>query len=171
MNKGKLATLLALVVILVIALGAYFYLKHEPAQETAKESATTTLVGGDRDEHGCIGSAGYSWCEPKNKCLRVWEESCYANPEEEIQHLLALKYNKPISEITVTATKKTDDYIAGRVSFFAPGLPQPGEGGIFLAAKKNNVWTLVYDGNGSIDCPAIKQQYAFPTGMLQGFCD
>jgi hypothetical protein len=37
------------------------------------------VVGGDRDEHGCIGSAGYSWCEPKQKCLRVWEESCMAN--------------------------------------------------------------------------------------------
>lgn len=34
------------------------------------------LVGGDQDEHGCIGSAGYSWCEAKQKCLRVWEEKC-----------------------------------------------------------------------------------------------
>ena len=34
------------------------------------------LLGGDRDEHGCIGSAGYSWCEAKQKCLRVWEEKC-----------------------------------------------------------------------------------------------
>ncbi len=34
------------------------------------------LVGGDKDEHGCIGSAGYSWCEAKQKCLRVWEEPC-----------------------------------------------------------------------------------------------
>ncbi len=34
------------------------------------------VVGGDRDEHGCIGSAGYSWCEAKQKCLRVWEEEC-----------------------------------------------------------------------------------------------
>ncbi len=34
------------------------------------------IVGGDRDEHGCIGSAGYSWCEVKQKCLRIWEESC-----------------------------------------------------------------------------------------------
>ena len=33
------------------------------------------IVGGDRDEHGCIGSAGYSWCAPKNKCLRIWEEN------------------------------------------------------------------------------------------------
>ncbi len=34
------------------------------------------LVGNDRDEHGCIGSAGYSWCEEKQKCLRIWEENC-----------------------------------------------------------------------------------------------
>lgn len=34
-------------------------------------------VGGDRDEHGCLVSAGYSWCEPKRKCLRTWEEACY----------------------------------------------------------------------------------------------
>lgn len=34
------------------------------------------LVGGDRDAHGCIGSAGYSWCEAKQKCLRIWEENC-----------------------------------------------------------------------------------------------
>jgi hypothetical protein len=34
------------------------------------------LVGNDRDIHGCIGSAGYSWCEAKQKCLRVWEEPC-----------------------------------------------------------------------------------------------
>jgi|GEM_PF-1643448 len=34
------------------------------------------LVGGDKDAHGCIGSAGYSWCESKQKCLRVWEEAC-----------------------------------------------------------------------------------------------
>jgi len=34
------------------------------------------LVGNDKDIHGCIGSAGYSWCEVKNKCLRSWEEKC-----------------------------------------------------------------------------------------------
>ncbi|MBN1263062.1 MAG: hypothetical protein JW991_01770 [Candidatus Pacebacteria bacterium] len=34
------------------------------------------FVGDDRDEHGCIGSAGYAWCEPKQKCLRFWEEPC-----------------------------------------------------------------------------------------------
>jgi predicted amidohydrolase YtcJ len=31
------------------------------------------LTGADRDEHGCIGSAGYSWCASTNQCERPWE--------------------------------------------------------------------------------------------------
>jgi putative hemolysin len=42
------------------------------------------IVGGDRDSHGCIGSAGYSWCEAKQKCLRVWEEKCETNESAQI---------------------------------------------------------------------------------------
>jgi hypothetical protein len=41
------------------------------------------MVGNDRDEHGCIGSAGYSWCEAKQKCLRTWEEQCEESAEED----------------------------------------------------------------------------------------
>ena len=44
----------------------------------APVASGTALVGGDRDAHGCIGSAGYSWCAAKQKCLRVWEEACVA---------------------------------------------------------------------------------------------
>lgn len=39
-------------------------------------AANETLVGNDRDAHGCIPSAGYSWCEAQQKCLRPWEEAC-----------------------------------------------------------------------------------------------
>jgi hypothetical protein len=34
------------------------------------------IVGGDRDEHGCIGSAGYVWCESLNECIRPFEKEC-----------------------------------------------------------------------------------------------
>ena len=38
-------------------------------------------IGGQKDEHGCLIPAGYSWCEEKQKCLRVWEEKCSSLPE------------------------------------------------------------------------------------------
>ena len=31
-------------------------------------------VGGDRDVHGCIGSAGYTYSQIKNDCVRVFEQ-------------------------------------------------------------------------------------------------
>lgn len=31
------------------------------------------IVWNDRDVHGCIGSAGYSWSQPLGKCIRTWE--------------------------------------------------------------------------------------------------
>lgn len=41
---------------------------------TACASETQPIkVGADRDEHGCIGSAGYSWSPLLAKCVRLWE--------------------------------------------------------------------------------------------------
>jgi len=40
------------------------------------------LIGGDRDEHGCIGSAGYTWNESLQKCVRVFEEKLKTYCEE-----------------------------------------------------------------------------------------
>jgi hypothetical protein len=39
------------------------------------------LVGGDSDEHGCKGSAGYEWCEATQQCQRSWEDPC---PDNEV---------------------------------------------------------------------------------------
>lgn len=38
----------------------------------AKQEAPN-IVGNDSDAHGCIGSAGYSWCEKTAQCERPWE--------------------------------------------------------------------------------------------------
>lgn len=43
--------------------------------------SNTPMPGSDRDSHGCIGSAGYSWCEAKQECLRQWEEECSSTIE------------------------------------------------------------------------------------------
>lgn len=48
---------------------------------TLEPNEDEQFVGNDKDEHGCIGSAGYIWCEAKEKCLRTWEEECSATIE------------------------------------------------------------------------------------------
>jgi len=34
---------------------------------------STPISGGDRDAHGCVGSAGYQWCAKEMKCVRPWD--------------------------------------------------------------------------------------------------
>lgn len=34
----------------------------------------TPVLGGDRDAHGCIGSAGYTYSQIKKDCVRTFEE-------------------------------------------------------------------------------------------------
>ena len=45
---------------------------------TKKENndSTATILGNDRDQYGCITSAGYSWCQTLNQCHRPWETVC-----------------------------------------------------------------------------------------------
>ena len=40
-----------------------------------EESSTVDApaVGADRDENGCIASAGYQWCAATKQCERPWE--------------------------------------------------------------------------------------------------
>jgi hypothetical protein len=37
--------------------------------------AQTLRIGGKRDDHGCLPSAGYSWDPSTNTCVRPWVES------------------------------------------------------------------------------------------------
>lgn len=41
----------------------------------AQAGTSTIIVGGDRDSHGCIGSAGYSWSTSSQACVRPWEQT------------------------------------------------------------------------------------------------
>lgn len=64
-TKKLLTSKLVLVVIVLIAIAVYAVCCHKPQ-----------IIGGEKDSHGCIIPAGYSWCEAKQKCLRMWEEPC-----------------------------------------------------------------------------------------------
>lgn len=43
------------------------------SQKNTKASMDSRLVGNDKDRHGCIGSAGYTWSEVRGECIRLFE--------------------------------------------------------------------------------------------------
>lgn len=65
-----------IVVIVLTLLGALVIV----LKSLDRENQETLVIGGDKDPRGCLIGAGYSWCEAKDKCLRVWEEYCTAAP-------------------------------------------------------------------------------------------
>jgi maltose-binding protein MalE len=168
----KTSTILIVILIVILAItGTYYITSKKTLKKTPIAIETDTkdmLVGNDKDAHGCIGSAGYTWCEVKNKCLRVWEEKCDIEAENAIKQLLATKYNKPTSDVKVNVIKATKNHAIGSVSF-AP-FDGNNEGGMFLAVKIEIEWQLVFDGNGSINCTEI-DNLGFPKEMLTGLCD
>lgn len=68
MNKQTFMWIAIVLIAVLVVVGILFWV--------GKNSVQAPIVGGDKDIHGCVGSAGYSWCELKQKCLRVWEEPC-----------------------------------------------------------------------------------------------
>jgi hypothetical protein len=59
----KLSLTIAIIIIVLLAIGAYityFEKKNE-------------VIGGQKDEHGCLGPAGYSYDVQVGACTRNWE--------------------------------------------------------------------------------------------------
>jgi len=83
-NKKIFPLVFSVFVIIGVLLLIKFITKNNQVAQEGK-TPTEERVGGDKDEHGCIGSAGYTWCKVKEKCLREWEEPC---ENEEVFNLL-----------------------------------------------------------------------------------
>lgn len=47
--------------------------ENEPTEEVQ-------AIGGDKDDHGCLVSAGETWSELKQKCLRLFEDGIRLDP-------------------------------------------------------------------------------------------
>lgn len=78
---------------------------------------------------------------------------------EEIQELFVEKYPKYSTTVIVNVDQETENHARGNVIFEA-GAP----GGIFLAARIDGEWQIVFDGNGQIPCNL--SAYGFPNEML-----
>jgi hypothetical protein len=88
--------LILILIIFIIGCTNITYENKTNEQQTKKE----TIIGNDSDIHGCKASAGYSWCEKKQKCIRTWEESC--NIESE---------NIDVSKLKITKNEFAPNYI------------------------------------------------------------
>lgn len=83
------------------------------------------IVGNDEDEHGCIGSAGYTWDNSSNSCVRPWElktdsEAHICTSEEKEAMICTMEYapvcgsnNQTYGNGCGACAAKTDSYVKG----------------------------------------------------------
>ena len=76
MNLKKLALWLSVIGLVALIVGGVLGVVTFDVDEFKSQVERGMVIGGDVDEGGCLIAAGYTWCEPKQKCLRVWEEPC-----------------------------------------------------------------------------------------------
>ena len=88
------------------------------------------------------------------------------NPVDENQNLTAAvkeglveKHGSDAASLNVTVSKIVGDYATG-------GAASQAGGGMWLAAKVNGIWKLVWDGNGTISCSSLDPYPAFPVSLV-----
>ena len=82
--------------------------KENPNQKVEEQEE---LVGADRDEHGCITSAGFSWSELQQTCLQLWEAGVRLDPISAF-----VLFNKDESKAEVVLPNKEGSVILDKKS-------------------------------------------------------
>lgn len=56
-------------------------------------------MGDDKDEHGCIASAGYTWSEVRKDCIRLWEEGVRMSAVDDAGKSLFLVFSPDSTQV------------------------------------------------------------------------
>jgi len=67
----------------ILILGIFILASCGNTGNKSNDTEPLKSLGSDKDEHGCINSAGYTWSIIKQECIRVWETGNRLNPIDE----------------------------------------------------------------------------------------
>jgi hypothetical protein len=89
MDKTLTIGIVLLMVVIVTVTAGFFLSKNDQPNEN--------LIGGQTDEHGCLGAAGYSWNKDVKACIREWE----LNENQKKAAKIAVEYVHPMKGVTI----------------------------------------------------------------------
>ena len=97
--------------ICTLLLGLTFIMSCTSKAPAPQEEKPANIVGGDRDDHGCIGSAGYKWSELLKDCIRPFERG--------------IKLGTAADTTSTSATYLVFNNDSTRIEAFVPGETVP----------------------------------------------
>ena len=71
--------------IVILSLCVLAFASCKNAKKTTNEGVENNTeaqapIGGDKDEHGCLTAAGYTWSELRQECIKTFEAGQRLNP-------------------------------------------------------------------------------------------
>jgi hypothetical protein len=73
-------TTLPLLLAVFLLTSCDFIFKDHSNDETVNTDQKPVVLGNDKDDKGCVTSAGYMWSETRKGCIRVFEEGFRLTP-------------------------------------------------------------------------------------------
>ena len=108
--------------------------------ETSERKEKEAVVGSDKDEHGCIASAGYTWSEVQKDCIRLWEKGVRMNAVDDAGKTLFLVFSPDSTQVELFFSEEgVSNEILDRRGLPAGGLP----GMWKMMIRKTYVWKTV----------------------------
>lgn len=89
----------------------------------AKQKPAAPAVGADRDAHGCIASAGYTYSVVQNKCIRLFEEGVPLIPTAQVGEPALVAYvvtSQDKQQAEVFLPEHTEGIVLQRVEGIEP---------------------------------------------------
>ena len=86
----------------LLCVGALFVACGSKSRKTAEvvgQADTVHVVGDDKDKHGCIASAGYTWSETQKDCIRLWEKGVRMNAVDDAEKMLFLVFSPDSTQV------------------------------------------------------------------------
>lgn len=70
------------------------------------DNIATAMTGNDRDEHGCIASAGYTWSEVQKDCIRLWEKGVRMQHVQHSDESMFLVFGPDSAQVELFSSKE-----------------------------------------------------------------
>ena len=118
-----------------------------PEDTVTKKDTTPVKPGGDRDEHGCITSAGYRWSIVLDSCIRIFEAGARMDArdpslDKTVAAYVILSADKVRAEIFLPTQKK--QVIIRKTG--GTGMPSVWENGPLKLSLMDGIFTLYDEG-------------------------
>lgn len=116
-----------------------------------KTTAEKQMVGNDKDEHGCIGSAGYVWSEVRKDCIRLFENGVAVKSVDNADEVAYVVLSQDSLKAQLFYSGEEKHEVLSRTGDSQKGYIWSGTKNSPTIKLENNKWTISVKGKAQFE--------------------